>query len=57
MSYCLVIWHFCSRVMEYNMEQLGKQALRFILNDFDKSYSELFAEAKKNTLQVLTQMS
>ncbi len=36
--------------MEYKVEQLQKWALCFILNDFDKSYPETLAEAKKNTL-------
>ncbi len=36
--------------MEYKVEQLQKRALCFILNDFDKSYPETLAEAKKNTL-------
>ncbi len=36
--------------MEYKMEQLQKRALPFILSDFEKSYRERLAEAKKNTL-------
>ncbi len=33
--------------MEYKVQQLQKRALHFIVNDFDKSYPELFCWGKE----------
>lgn len=52
MSYFQVIWHLCSRIMEYKVEQLQKRALCFLLFDSAKSYPKGLVVANKNA-QVL----
>ncbi len=51
-SYCVVVWHFCSREeMKQQTRADTKQALRYVFNDFNSSY-ELLSRPKRNTLYV-----
>ncbi len=40
-SYCPTSWHFCGRSVETKMENLHERGLRFVMNDFTRSYQEL----------------
>ena len=50
LNYCSVIYHFCSVSDTKRLERIQKRFLRYLLNDFNSSYSELLTASCRNTL-------
>ena len=50
LSYCLLIWKFCSRRSNHHINRLQEQALKIAYNDFNSSLSELFEKANESTI-------
>ena len=48
--YCPTSWHFCSRSVETKNENLHEHGLRFVMNDYDRSYQELSTIANCDTM-------
>ncbi len=46
-EYCSLVWHFCSRDKMKKIEKIQKQALHYIVNYFNASYSELLGKANR----------
>ena len=44
-SYCLLVWHFCSKTSTDKMEKLEYRALRLVYSDFDRCYEDLLKKA------------
>ena len=40
-NYCPLVWHFCSRKSIHKIERIQERALRYICNDFTRSYNNL----------------
>ncbi len=49
-NFCPLIWHFCGIGNTRKLEKIQKRALRFVLQDFTSSYSELLQKANMPTL-------
>ena len=52
LSYCSMIYHYCNMKDSIKLEKIQKRALRYVLNDFESSYSELLATSKRDSLYV-----
>ena len=48
LSYCPLIWAFCSRRSNNLINKLQERALRVVYNDCDSSFSELLEIANEN---------
>ena len=46
-EYCSLIWHFCSGDTTQKIEKIQKQALVYVFNYFNASYSELLEKANR----------
>ena len=51
-QYCSVVWHFCSKENMNKIENIQKQALRYVFNDYQSSYSELRSKTSLPLLYV-----
>ena len=51
-SYCYIVWHFRSNRSMYKLENVHKQALGVVLNDYTSSYRVLLDTVSKTTLYV-----
>ena len=47
LSYCPLVWHFCSKTSTDKMEKLEYRALRLVYSDFDRSYEDLLKKQYK----------
>ena len=52
LSYCLLIWTFCSRRSNHLINKLQERALRIAYNDFNSSFSELLEMANESTIHI-----
>ena len=52
LSYCPLIWTFCSRQSNHLISKLQKLALRIIYNDYDSSFSELLETSNESTIHI-----
>ena len=50
LSYCSLIWTFCSRRSNHLINKLQERALRIAYNDFNSSFSELLEMANESTI-------
>ena len=50
LSYCPLIWTFCSRRSNNLINKLQERALRVVHNDYDSSCNELLEIANENTI-------
>ncbi len=48
--YCPLVWHMCCVSDCKKIEKVQKRALRYVLNDFNNTYSNLLHTATKSTL-------
>ena len=51
-NYCPIVWSFCGVMHMRKMEKIQERALRFLLNDFTSSYSELLTKAGYESLHL-----
>ena len=51
-NFCPIVWHFCSAEDLKRIENVQKRALRFVLNDFNSSYSDLRKQCNRSLLYV-----
>ena len=52
LSFCPIIWHYCSRTDKLKLEKLQYRALKYIDRDFSSSYQELRDRYDKPLLYV-----
>ena len=52
LSYCPLIWTFCSRHSNNLINKLQERVLRVVYNDYDSSYNELLEKANENTIHI-----
>ena len=52
LSYCPLIWTFCSRRSNHLINKLQERALRIACNDSNSSCSELLEMANENTIHI-----
>ena len=52
LSYCPLIWTFCSRRSDHLINKLQEQALRIAYSDFNSSFSELLEMANESTIHI-----
>ena len=52
LSYCPLIWIFCSRRSNHPINKLQERALRIAYNDFNSSCSELLEKANESTMDI-----
>ena len=52
LSYCPLIWTFCSRRSNRLINQLQERALRIIHKDYNSSFSELLEVTNKTTIHI-----
>ena len=52
LSYCPLIWLFCSRRSNHLINQLQERALRIIHKDYNSSFSELLEMTNETTLHI-----
>ena len=52
LSYCLLIWTFCSRSSNNLINKLQKRVLRVVYNDYDSSFIELLDMTNENTIHI-----
>ena len=48
--YCPLVWHMCCISDCKKIEKIQERALRYVLNDFNNTYSNLLHKASKSTL-------
>ena len=51
-NYCPVTWHYCSENNSLKMEKIQERALRFIYDDYNGSYENLFEKSKLPSLKI-----
>ena len=52
LSYCPLIWTFCSRQSNRLINKLAERALRVTYNDYDSSFSELLEMSNEYTIHI-----
>ena len=52
LSYCPLIWIFCSRRSNHVTNKLQERALRIAYNDFNSTFSELLEMANESTIHI-----
>ena len=52
LSYCPLIWTFCSRRSDHLINKLQERALRIAYSDFNSSFSELLEMANESTIHI-----
>ena len=52
LSYCPLIWTFCSRRSNHLINKLQERALRVVYHDYDSSFNGLLEIANKNTIHI-----
>ena len=52
LSYCPLIWTFCSRRSDHLINKLQERALRIAYSDFNSSFSELLEMANESTINI-----
>ena len=52
LSYCPLIWTFCSRSSNNLINKLQKRVLRVVYNDYDSSFIELLDMTNENTIHI-----
>ena len=52
LSYCSLIWTFCSRRSNHLINKLQERALRIAYNDFNSSFSELLEMSNESTIHI-----
>ena len=52
LSYCPLIWTFCSRRSNHLINKLQERALRIAYNDFNPNFSELLEIANESTIHI-----
>ena len=57
-SYCPLVWLFCSKTANKDINRTNKRALRVLYGDYDSSFDQLLARAGSVTVhQVLESFS
>ena len=51
LTYCHLVWHFCTASDSRKLERLQERALRLVYNTITESYDTLLKRAKLTTLQ------
>ena len=51
LTYCHLVWHFCTASDNRRLERLQERALRLVYNTIAESYDALLKRAKLTTLQ------
>ena len=52
LSYCPLIWTFCSRRSNNLINKLHERALRIVYNDYNSSFNELLEKTNENTIHI-----
>ena len=52
LSFCPLIWTFCSRQSNHVINKLQERALRIIYNDYDSSFSELLEMSDESKIHI-----
>ena len=52
LSYCPLIWTFCSRQWDHFISKLQERPLRLIYNDYDQGFSELLEMSNETTIHI-----
>ena len=52
MSYCPLIWRFCSRRSNHLINKLRERTLRITYNNFNSSFSKLLEMANESTIHI-----
>jgi hypothetical protein len=52
-QYCTTAWYFCSKKSEAKLELIQKRALRYIYNDYDRSYEDMLILYKFESIKRL----
>ena len=52
LSFCPLVWHFCSKTNTGNVRKIHFRALKFIFQDFDTSYENLIFRAGTTSLHL-----
>ena len=52
LSYCPLIWIFCSRRSNHLINKLQERAIRIAYNDFNSSFSEFLKMANESTIHI-----
>ena len=52
LSYCPLIWTFCSRSSNNLINKLQKRVLRVVYNDYNSSFIELLDMTNENTIHI-----
>ena len=52
LSFCPLLWRFCSRRSNHLINKLQERALRIAYNDFNSSFSELLEMANESTIHI-----
>ena len=52
LSYCPLIWTYCSRQSNHLINRLQERALRITYNDYDSSFPELFEMSNESTVHI-----
>ena len=51
-NYCPLIWMFCGKRSNKELNMVHKRALRLLLNDYDASFEELLERSKETSIHV-----
>ena len=51
-NYCPIVWHFCSKRSSQKMERIQERALRFVLDDYESSFTDLLCFTDSSLLHV-----
>ena len=51
-NYCPLIWMFCGKTANEEVNRVHKRALRVLLNDFDSNFEELLHRNEEVTIHV-----
>ena len=49
-NYCAMVWHYCGKTNNNNIEKIQERALRIIHRDYESSYEDLLSAAKAPTM-------
>ena len=52
-NYCPLVWHFCGKKNNQNIEKIQERALRILYGDYISTYDGLLEKAGTNTLLII----
>ena len=51
-NYCPLVWHFCGKTNNDELEKIQERALRILYDDYEPCYEELLRKADSNNLLI-----